>query len=296
MYSLAKALEEITPDISTIQHPLIYKLSKNDRTHYLVGSHHYASLSQFPKECRDLFQQCQSLITETMVKLPLESLQKYGLINQGHNYFIGKKLGNFEQAFLNDMQEIFAHLELVCPVKAVSPVALFEIWACVKGMKMDDALVKLAKELKIPIVSLNPMEVWLKNWNERVSSLFYSEDCFCSTFSQNILDYYRNNGQLNPYVQHELDIYLQEEINHNRLPANKVEELSSINQAWLQLFTNEHEQGKNNILMACGYEHVFGENGLLKGLKEQGFCVEKFTPGSGFQEEVQSKRTFEYAK
>lgn len=273
MYTLAKALPESSSTTSpTIQYPLVFEVTRDNQCHTLVGTFRDAPLAAFPSELQARFKEHPILLVDALIKLPLSALQEAKLTFDHPNYLISR-LKSSKEAFLAEMTAIFKVLGLDCPIENVQPLVLITLWDTLKGTKMVQDFVGMAKAQGMTVSLLKPLSTWLNEIREQIESEYYSEDALCNSLSQMIDEYYEQNGKLHPQVQEQLTNYLTNDIKTNQLPDFMVKQLIPQNVAMAEAFVKQHQQGQGKILMACGFEHLFGDHGLLKKLDEQGFQI-----------------------
>ncbi|MGE3319651.1 MAG: TraB/GumN family protein [Candidatus Berkiella sp.] len=277
MLSLYNLKDDLRPAPSaapspTIQYPLVFEVIRDNQCHTVVGTFRDAPLAAFPSELQAHFKEHQLLMVDTLTKLPRSRLDEAGLTFDQTNYLITRLKGS-KEAFLAQMRSILNDLDLDCPIEKIQPLALITLWDVLKGTKMERDFVSMAKAQGMQVVMLKPLTKWLSDMREQIDSPYYSEDSLCFSFSQVIDEYYQNGCALNPMVLQQLQAYLTENIETNRLPSFMVEELTPLNQAMFTHFMEKHQEGQDKILMACGFEHLFGGNGLLAKLDAMGFQV-----------------------
>jgi len=273
MYTLSQALPASSSAPSpTIQYPLVFEVTRDNRTHTLVGTFRDAPLAAFPSEYQARFKEHPILLVDALIELPLSALQDAKLSFDQHNYLISR-LKSSKEAFLAEMTAIFKKLGLNCPVESVQPLALITLWEALKGTKMTQDFVHMAKAQGMTVVPLKPLSTWLNEIREQIDSEFYNEDALCHSVSQMIDEYYQNGCKPHPMLAQQLQAYLTDDIKANQLPPFMVEELIPQNAVMTEEFVKNHQERQGKILMACSLEHLFGDNGLLAKLDAQGFQV-----------------------
>ncbi|MBN9286739.1 MAG: hypothetical protein BGO43_02345 [Gammaproteobacteria bacterium 39-13] len=272
------------------KHPILYAISKGSQTHYFFGTMHFASLAHIPSDCIDILLNCQSLLTESGMQLSLELIKQYELYDESkvHNRLLAK-LDDCEGPFRDAMQSTFEYIDLKCPLEKMSSKLIFDLWRMHNGNRIDDEIVKAFRHNHRPVTTLNTIDNMLEDIRSETRRFYYSEESFTDIASNFIREYYQLQPNHHPLVQSAIDDYVNKNdetiISSEDLLKHSIEPQ---NEKWFATFMNEHEQGKNNILLACGHDHLFGENGLLVKASKQGFTIQKYNPEHGFSEEVMS--------
>lgn len=293
MYDLHRALPSSSeePAVPIIKHPIVYKVSKGEQTHYLVGTMGRASLSNFPRQCIDIFEQCQSLLIETWTTISMQTMEENNLISDSlqDNDLIDRLRNTYKGPFRDDMVFYANYYGLECAIESISPRVLYMLWQANKDQALDRDFVNFAREMKMQIISVTSFEMMLNAMKKPLSEPMTSYESEEATHQ--ISRHYALPNKIHPTLELRLDRYLNEKIEG---PGVSKQDLVNLNayeyiHKWMNTFMDAHHQGKDKILMLLGYECLFCEGGIMSLLETQKFKIERYHPEFGFSQELVSE-------
>lgn len=295
-----------------VKYPLLYKAEKDGKTHYLLGTCHIAALDHMPKYIFDIINICDILLTEALAFLSekakneliadgpfYENVNFIDFLDEKHReYFVEDitaflKTLSIEKTNLNSFSAIFLKTIFISHILQGSDY---------RKLKMDQELISLFKNRGKKVIELD-----VGNCEQVIDECILGEETLKKTdletikeiFSENVPSinaYYafpdnrtiRNNSDYKKILHHFLkndleDITLREHL--KKIGFLKIdEELKELNIIRAKKFIECHNQGANNMFMACGFCHFITSpeaddpRDSIKTLLElEGFKVSRIT-------------------
>ncbi len=309
------AVEDDTPELA-VKYPLLYQVSKDGRTHYVLGHIHSVPLEAMPLYVKDTIANCNLLLSEGIVDFPEGAQAKLFHQEPTKNSFLHLLDDLTLQRLKADLRPILEIRGITeCALENISGTLLHQLFKMnimkrmVKAIPaIDEALISLFKQSHKPIFELNKavdIDLFWKYCTDSDAEACQNmsidpedEDSYdlldrarsaLHTNAQEIKDYYQNKikriERIQKIEQQFMCEDLDSDINRQQLIRELKEQALFIettyaqeNKAWLTLFTELHQQGTDGMLLASGYMHVLGdETSLLQLLENQGFSIARVT-------------------
>ncbi|HRE33222.1 MAG TPA: TraB/GumN family protein, partial [Candidatus Berkiella sp.] len=304
------AQQKIAPFIvealqTTVQYPLLYRVIKGNQVHHLLGHIHAIPLAFMPEYVLQTIQHCQCLLTEGFATLPqdfINSMQSENPFYEGYTTSFTRPLNEEAQArFQKDIHEL---LDIFSLPNHQSPKlenlsitflsTLFEMFiqnrVNAQELIIDTGLIQDFKQPGKSIIELNEPskklymqycqaeELNLKQYLKSSGEEYYKTTTRLRDFAELINQHYSSMGQADLLQNETVKNFLEKDIEKEEvtLDVDILEQVKIENQLWLRIFLSEHNQGTNNMLLACGYNHLLiPEQGLLRLLAKEGFSIER---------------------
>ncbi|MCS5710892.1 TraB/GumN family protein [Candidatus Berkiella aquae] len=289
----------------TVKYPALYRVSKGNQVHHLLGHIHAIPLAFMPEYVLQIIQHSQCLLTEGFAILPPEFFTKmisenpcYGSYTFSFTYKLKEEVKTRFTKDILELLEVFTntdhqHLQLEnlsLPLLETFFKMFIENRINPEQLIIDTALVQLFKNQAKRIIELNDPskegyvnyckinEQELQNHIQRQGNEIHHLTLKLSSLAETINKHYSNTEQCLLLQNETVKQFLETDIEKEgvTLDTDFLEQVKTENQLWLKVFLNQHNQGTNNMLLACGYNHLLiPEQGLLQLLAEEGFSIER---------------------
>lgn len=256
-----------------IKRPFLYRISKNDRVGYVLGSCHNAPLSFFSEEMIDIMKSCRNYIGESAADTPLSRMD---LENAGLLINIEKEDENWFDELDDPIKNYLTYIFKECSQKLSKEVDIGEMTLgfaklvyemCTQQRYcMDDEIKSLFPTanvhslekfenmiVHIPCVTPPPL---LKEWQD---ALYYDLTTGQGINNQYIKDFILDYKQGSLFLK--ADIFLENSF------------VTPRNFNWMDIWHHYFET-LDNPLYCVGAAHLFGEYGILNLLFQAGYSIE----------------------
>lgn len=304
-------VKDDTSDLA-VKYPLLYQVSKDGRTHYVLGHIHSVPLEAMPEYVKDVIAKCNLLLSEAIVDFPEGAQDKLFHQEPTKNSFLHLLDDLTIQRLKTDLRPILAIRGITeCALENISGTLLHQLFNMniMKRMvqalpAIDEALISVFKQSHKPIFELNKsvdtdlfwqacmktdaeicQKISVDPEDEDDSYLIDEAQSRLREQAQEVKDYYQNKikriERIQKMEQQFMCDDLDSDINRQQLIRELKEQALFIettyaqeNKAWLTLFTELHQQGTDGMLLASGYMHILGdETSLLQLLEKEGFSI-----------------------
>lgn len=300
------ARKEQTAQVPTVQYPLLYQVSKDGRTHYVLGHAHPIPLEAMPDYVRDTIAKCSVLLSESIVNIP--EAAKVALLHQEptKNSFMPLLDDLIVQRLKTDLLPILAARGITeTTLENISGTLLYELFKLSIQRRMnkslpviDEALIALFKQNHKPIFELNKMidiDLFWKFRTESDAEICSNMSIDCdpededsyyhiekaqsklADMAREIKEHYQTGAVRIEALQKIDREFMGEDLDtelHKKQLAEELEEqklfiettCTQENKAWVALFKELHQQGTDNMLLASAYMHTLASDESLLNL------------------------------
>lgn len=273
-----------------IKHPLIYKVTKEGKTHYLFGSNHFLSMSVIPQYIMDIMNSCEILLSENPVHFddltPIKLMKKNNPLVAFFRDPKNKSYTDLFNKFLTDINTYLKDLKIDATVEDLNPnfvMGLFKLKSC---RLMSEGFAQLFKQNNKEIASVINAEEYMEELNQ--ASL---PDCERKwhKFAGFLKGFYSSSG--NHFSSERINkIYLESDV--ELISPQQYEDMDEryksafLNECkkFSEGFISQHQKaGHKKIFFGVNYGTIYG---IKQNLEAQGFTVSKVTKGYSMSDVV----------
>lgn len=309
-----QAPSEESEQALTVKYPLLYQVSKDGRTHYVLGHAHPMPLEAMPGYVRDTIAKCSVLLSESIVDIPEAAKAKLFHQEPTKNSFMPFLDDLIVQQLKTDLRPILASRGITeITLENISGTLLYQLFnmsiqrRMVKALPViDETLIALFKQNHQPIFELNKtvdIDLFWKFCTETDAEICSNmsidpddeDSCYLieraqsklADMAREIKEHYQTGSLRIEALQKIEREFMGEDLDtelHKKQMAKELKEQSLFiettctqeNKAWVTLFKELHQQGTDGMLLASGYMHTLAsDESLLNLLANEGFTISR---------------------
>ncbi|WP_175282076.1 TraB/GumN family protein [Candidatus Odyssella thessalonicensis] len=259
--------------VHKISKPFLYRLIKDNKVGYFLGSCHYIPLSFFSEEFFKIIQNCQNFVGESSGTPPVtrEVLEKVGAIitssNKEEHWF--ESLDDLTRIYLNHIFQSRSSclIKEMALKEATFPLAFLIYKMCAQQkIGMDQQIEELFPRTHIygletiaeslPLMLPEIAVPSLMEWQEQLYTCIYSGKGILDESSREFIVNYQNG-----IITVETDLF------------RKDGGLISRNYNWMKVW-HKYFADLDTPLFCVGAAHIFGEHGILNLLLQADYYIE----------------------
>lgn len=253
----------------------LFECKREGKKSYLLGTFHGLPYERLPKSLISRLDQCTVLITENSNILnPLDqsSLAVMGILKSpGEPNYIGMLMAD-------EKRELLAYVDPFLKNKG-------------GNVQADQLNLRGLLETYIGGHFVGGMDYWLlQSFNKASKEIqgLESREEVSSSFADvtfdNLQQIIRNKAGFESDEAKKVEEDYLSGVTPNGEKDDVDETCKRRNQAWLPRILKYHDQYLDNMIMAVGYRHLFGEDGLLRLLSKEGFAFKRMSINGNFME------------
>jgi uncharacterized protein YbaP (TraB family) len=262
----------------------LFKISKENKEFYLLGTYHDEPLSKFPQCVKDIVKKVNTFITESFErKKAIETLSEImsklnGFEKPGENSY-QKFDESFRTKFENDLKNFDAKLITLLP--KLKPWVIYVMFLYLKGVQVQKS--GIDDELHTDFLGrekLGKAKVWgletrldvIVAYKNHTLSLEECQKKIKEDDESSLIDKERMRKEV--YLSGNIPKMLQLDLNY----LSSEDPVNVRNIKWVKKLEEELlQQAKAPILVAVGVSHLYsGDNGLLSMFSKKGYTIERY--------------------
>ncbi|MBS0289211.1 MAG: TraB/GumN family protein [Proteobacteria bacterium] len=275
---------------SKIALPLCYEVTRDNKTHYILGVIHPSSLDALPSYLHNIIASCDTLLTEGMAYIPMDIQEK---LIKGHHAtpleysLFFNKIDNKKQ-FFSDMQSLLDMYGIKQRLENISPILLYQLFGAylsqrlnLNDLRTEEKLVSLFKQNGKQVAELNAENnrndldnlVAIDSQLDFNGNYALESKQLIESLAEKVNEYYKNPMAFlnSEHVYNVCNHFYNG--NYEKMPKLEQEEMD-LNPKWADIFEKAHMQNNGSLFLPCGIGHLLEKDGsLLSMLSAKGFSV-----------------------